>query len=186
LSLLSFFFAAMDELMLMLMLCFGFDLERREMISQFRLAELGVGDLVLNSKLASVGAAPNNMLQWFAAKGRQVTVSVVVQAECRFFFFFDIALRSSFFFLTDLCARACVCFSVLPSRLLCTLNGKRKRSWLLVVVVINRDGVRVCRRLVWVRAQRQRVVVVCRLLRRRRLSLLLLLQLVLVRIDDRA
>lgn len=47
------------------------------MISQFRLSELGAGDPVLNSKLSSVGAAPNNMLQWFAAKGRQVTVSGV-------------------------------------------------------------------------------------------------------------
>jgi len=45
------------------------------MISQFRLAELGVRDPVLKSKLLSVGVAPNNMLQWFAAKGRQVTVS---------------------------------------------------------------------------------------------------------------
>ena len=52
-----------------------FSLVRREMMSQFKLAELGAGDPVLNSKLFNVGAAPNNMLQWFAAKGRQMTVS---------------------------------------------------------------------------------------------------------------
>lgn len=34
------------------------------MISQFRLAELGGGDPVLNAKLFNVGAAPNNMLQY--------------------------------------------------------------------------------------------------------------------------
>lgn len=45
------------------------------MISQFKLSELGAGDPVLNSKLYNVGAAPNNMLQWFAAKGTQMTVS---------------------------------------------------------------------------------------------------------------
>ena len=98
--------------MLMLMLCFGFDLERREMISQFRLAELGVGDLVLNSKLASVGAAPNNMLQWFAAKGRQVTVSVVVQAECRFFFFFLTSRFARVFSSSLICVRVRVCVLV--------------------------------------------------------------------------
>ena len=38
-------------------------LERREMISQFRLSELGGGDPVLNAKLFNVGSAPNNMLQ---------------------------------------------------------------------------------------------------------------------------
>ncbi|PPQ69643.1 hypothetical protein CVT24_001216 [Panaeolus cyanescens] len=50
-----------------------FSIKRREMISQFKLSELGHGDPVLNSKLANVGAAPNNMLQWFAAKGTQMT-----------------------------------------------------------------------------------------------------------------
>ncbi|EAU86743.2 hypothetical protein CC1G_06504 [Coprinopsis cinerea okayama7 len=50
-----------------------FSIKRREMISQFKLSELGYGDPVLNSKLANVGAAPNNMLQWFAAKGTQMT-----------------------------------------------------------------------------------------------------------------
>lgn len=45
------------------------------MISQFKLAELSGGDPVLNAKLLNVGAAPNNMLQWFAAKGTQMTVS---------------------------------------------------------------------------------------------------------------
>ena len=38
--------------------------ERREMISQFRLSELGAGDPVLNAKLLNVGKAPDNMLQW--------------------------------------------------------------------------------------------------------------------------
>ena len=37
--------------------------ERREMISQFKLSELGGGDPVLNAKLFNVGSAPNNMLQ---------------------------------------------------------------------------------------------------------------------------
>lgn len=37
--------------------------ERREMMSQFKLAELGGGDPVLNAKLFNVGA-PNNMLQF--------------------------------------------------------------------------------------------------------------------------
>jgi hypothetical protein len=44
------------------------------MISQFKLSELGGSDPILNAKLANVGAAPNNMLQWFAAKGSQMTV----------------------------------------------------------------------------------------------------------------
>ncbi|KAF9269792.1 hypothetical protein L218DRAFT_850457 [Marasmius fiardii PR-910] len=50
-----------------------FSIERREMISQFKLSELGGSDPVLNSRLYNVGAAPNNMLQWFAAKGTQMT-----------------------------------------------------------------------------------------------------------------
>ncbi|KAF9540693.1 hypothetical protein CPC08DRAFT_824448 [Agrocybe pediades] len=50
-----------------------FSIKRREMISQFKLSELGGGDPVLNSKLFNVGTAPNNMLQWFAAKGTQMT-----------------------------------------------------------------------------------------------------------------
>lgn len=50
------------------------------MISQFRLSELGAGDPVLNAKLYNVGAAPNNMLQWFAAKGTQMTVSALNRA----------------------------------------------------------------------------------------------------------
>lgn len=45
------------------------------MISQFKLNELGGSDPVLNAKLFNVGSAPNNMLQWFAAKGSQMTVS---------------------------------------------------------------------------------------------------------------
>ncbi|KAF5356596.1 hypothetical protein D9758_008236 [Tetrapyrgos nigripes] len=50
-----------------------FSIQRREMISQFKLSELGGSDPVLNSKLYNIGAAPNNMLQWFAAKGAQMT-----------------------------------------------------------------------------------------------------------------
>lgn len=50
--------------------------ERREMISQFKLSELGGADPVLNARLHNVGAAPNNMLQWFAAKGTQMTVGI--------------------------------------------------------------------------------------------------------------
>ncbi|KAH6904178.1 hypothetical protein BKA70DRAFT_1109536 [Coprinopsis sp. MPI-PUGE-AT-0042] len=50
-----------------------FSIKRREMISQFKLSELGFGDPVLSSKLYNVGTAPNNMLQWFAAKGTQMT-----------------------------------------------------------------------------------------------------------------
>lgn len=37
--------------------------ERREMVSQFRLAELGGSDPVLHAKLFNVGKAPDNMLQ---------------------------------------------------------------------------------------------------------------------------
>ncbi|KAG6815934.1 hypothetical protein H0H87_010094 [Tephrocybe sp. NHM501043] len=58
--------------------------ERREMISQFRLAELGVGNAELNSRLWNVGTAPNNMLQWFAAKGTQMTCatkSVIIHLQ---------------------------------------------------------------------------------------------------------
>ncbi|THH29893.1 hypothetical protein EUX98_g4290 [Antrodiella citrinella] len=50
-----------------------FSIRRREMVSQFRLAELGGSDPVLNAKLFHVGKAPDNMLQWFAAKGTQMT-----------------------------------------------------------------------------------------------------------------
>ena len=39
-------------------------LERREMISQFKLSELGGNDPALNARLFNVGAAPNNMLQY--------------------------------------------------------------------------------------------------------------------------
>ena len=41
--------------------------ERREMMSQFKLSELGGEDPVLNAKLVNVGTAPNNMLQWVAS-----------------------------------------------------------------------------------------------------------------------
>ncbi|KAH7890529.1 WD40-repeat-containing domain protein [Phlebopus sp. FC_14] len=50
-----------------------FSIKRREMISQFKLSELGGSDPTLNAKLWNVGSAPNNMLQWFAAKGTQMT-----------------------------------------------------------------------------------------------------------------
>ncbi|KAF8682105.1 hypothetical protein AX14_004391, partial [Amanita brunnescens Koide BX004] len=50
-----------------------FSIKRREMISQFKLSELGGNDPVLNAKLFNIGMAPNNMLQWFAAKGTQMT-----------------------------------------------------------------------------------------------------------------
>jgi pyrimidine and pyridine-specific 5'-nucleotidase len=45
------------------------------MISTFKLAELGGSDPVLNAKLAGLGSG-NHMLQWFSAKGTQMTVSV--------------------------------------------------------------------------------------------------------------
>ncbi|TFK50497.1 hypothetical protein OE88DRAFT_1631183 [Heliocybe sulcata] len=50
-----------------------FSIKRREMVSQFKLSELGGGDPVLSAKLFQVGKAPDNMLQWFAAKGTQMT-----------------------------------------------------------------------------------------------------------------
>ncbi|KAG6905448.1 hypothetical protein DXG01_002599, partial [Tephrocybe rancida] len=50
-----------------------FSIKRREMVSQFKLSELGAGDPALNARLWNVGTAPNNMLQWFAAKGTQMT-----------------------------------------------------------------------------------------------------------------
>lgn len=50
-----------------------FSIKRREMMSQFKLSELGGNDPLLNAKLWNVGAAPSNMLQWFAAKGTQMT-----------------------------------------------------------------------------------------------------------------
>ncbi|KAJ6618200.1 hypothetical protein B0H10DRAFT_2217966 [Mycena sp. CBHHK59/15] len=59
-----------------------FSIKRREMISQFRLAELGTGDPVLAARLWNVGRAPDNMLQCvfvlrffglFVAKGTQMT-----------------------------------------------------------------------------------------------------------------
>lgn len=46
------------------------------MISQFKLSELAGGDPMLNSKLFNVGKAPDNMLQWFAAHGTQMTVNL--------------------------------------------------------------------------------------------------------------
>lgn len=49
---------------------------RREMISQFKLSEMcAEASLGASSRLAtSVGVGANNMLQWFAAKGRRMTV----------------------------------------------------------------------------------------------------------------
>lgn len=44
--------------------------ERREMVSQFKLSELGGGDPVLSAKLLNVGTAPNNMLQWVLSNDR--------------------------------------------------------------------------------------------------------------------
>ncbi|KAJ3713078.1 hypothetical protein C8R42DRAFT_534712, partial [Lentinula raphanica] len=55
-----------------------------EMISQFKLSELGAMDPFLNAKLFNMGAAPNNMLQWFAAKGSQrkyATNSVILHLQ---------------------------------------------------------------------------------------------------------
>ncbi|KAK0481539.1 hypothetical protein IW261DRAFT_1334733 [Armillaria novae-zelandiae] len=49
-----------------------FSIQRREMMSQFKLSDLGGTDPLLSAKLHNVGA-PNNMLQWFAAKGTQMT-----------------------------------------------------------------------------------------------------------------
>jgi hypothetical protein len=48
-------------------------IERRDIISRF---ELSGSDPVLSVKLFNIGSAPNNMLQWFAAKGSQMTVSL--------------------------------------------------------------------------------------------------------------
>ncbi|PVF92570.1 hypothetical protein CPB86DRAFT_717233 [Serendipita vermifera] len=50
-----------------------FSIKRREMISQFNLAHLGAGDPVLSAKIAGIGSNANNMLQWFAADGNQMT-----------------------------------------------------------------------------------------------------------------
>ncbi|KAG8725115.1 hypothetical protein FRC09_008458 [Ceratobasidium sp. 395] len=50
-----------------------FSIPRREMLSQFKLSGLGGGDPVLSARLSSVGVGSANMLQWFAAKGNQMT-----------------------------------------------------------------------------------------------------------------
>ncbi|KZV83567.1 hypothetical protein EXIGLDRAFT_777445 [Exidia glandulosa HHB12029] len=52
-----------------------FSIVRREMISQFKLSEMcAEASLGASSRLAtSVGVGANNMLQWFAAKGRRMT-----------------------------------------------------------------------------------------------------------------
>jgi hypothetical protein len=65
---------------------------RREMISQFKLSELAGGDPTLNSKLFNVGKAPDNMLQWFAAHGTQMTVNLAYLFV--FFTWVDYATRS--------------------------------------------------------------------------------------------
>jgi pyrimidine and pyridine-specific 5'-nucleotidase len=44
------------------------------MISQFKLCELSGGDPTLATHIQSVGVGSNNMLQWFAADGNQMTV----------------------------------------------------------------------------------------------------------------
>ncbi|KAH9919472.1 uncharacterized protein BXZ73DRAFT_92072 [Epithele typhae] len=59
-----------------------FSIKRREMVSQFKLSELGLGDPLLNSKLMQVGRAPDNMLQWFAAKGTQMTARTRLSSTC--------------------------------------------------------------------------------------------------------
>jgi hypothetical protein len=38
--------------------------DRREMISQFKLCELGMGDPVLSQRIANVGVGSSNMLQY--------------------------------------------------------------------------------------------------------------------------
>ncbi|KAG8684149.1 hypothetical protein FRC08_013854, partial [Ceratobasidium sp. 394] len=50
-----------------------FSIPRREMLSQFKLSELGGSDPILSARLSSVGVGSANMLQWFAAKGNQMT-----------------------------------------------------------------------------------------------------------------
>ncbi|KZS90088.1 hypothetical protein SISNIDRAFT_415931 [Sistotremastrum niveocremeum HHB9708] len=49
-----------------------FSIKRREMISQFKLSELGA-DVSLANRISTVGVGANNMLQWFAANGNQMT-----------------------------------------------------------------------------------------------------------------
>ena len=61
------------------------------MISQFKLSELAGGDPMLNSKLFNVGKAPDNMLQWFAAHGTQMTVNLAYPV-----FFLDLGLTMPF------------------------------------------------------------------------------------------
>ena len=54
------------------------------MVSQFKLAELGGSDPVLNAKLFNVGKAPDNMLQYaFHSLGddRRLTRSQVVRSQ---------------------------------------------------------------------------------------------------------
>ncbi|QRV76359.1 F-box/WD repeat-containing protein pof1 [Ceratobasidium sp. AG-Ba] len=50
-----------------------FSIPRREMLSQFKLSELGGNDPILSARLSNVGVGSANMLQWFAAKGNQMT-----------------------------------------------------------------------------------------------------------------
>ncbi|KAF8333434.1 WD40-repeat-containing domain protein [Cantharellus anzutake] len=50
-----------------------FSINKREMLGQFQLNQLACPDALLTRHLTSVGVGPNNMLQWFAAKGRQMT-----------------------------------------------------------------------------------------------------------------
>jgi pyrimidine and pyridine-specific 5'-nucleotidase len=42
----------------------GINPDKREMVSQFKLSELGAGDPLLFARLFNVGAGANNMLQW--------------------------------------------------------------------------------------------------------------------------
>ena len=53
-------------------------IERREMMSRFRLLELGGGDPVLNAKLFNVGFAPNNMLQYILSLPLEIRLRYLI------------------------------------------------------------------------------------------------------------
>ena len=52
-----------------------FSISRREMVNQFRLSEM-CAEMGLGRAASGVGVGANNMLQWFAAKGSRMTVSL--------------------------------------------------------------------------------------------------------------
>ncbi|KAG5650231.1 hypothetical protein H0H81_000244, partial [Sphagnurus paluster] len=54
-----------------------FSIKRREMISQFKLSELGAGNPALNARLYNVGTAPNNMLH----HSKCATKSVIIHLQ---------------------------------------------------------------------------------------------------------